>query len=89
MRLLLVVLIATALAGCASVRRGLGEYQKAADRGVTIGGPPADGGGDTASTYVGGRSGDRAEAGGGKRGELPGGLGGDKVHPAYTSPPQS
>jgi predicted small secreted protein len=89
-RIALAVLLTAALAGCATVRKGLGEYQKAADKGVNIGGPPVDGGGDVASTYVGARGGSGTDAGGGKANklELPGGLGGDKAHAQYTSPPQ-
>ena len=88
-RLALAILLTAALAGCASVRKGLGEYQKVADKGVNIGGPPAAGGGDTASTDVGSRSG-KGDSGGrsetGKKAELPGGLGGDKTHADYTAP---
>ncbi len=67
----LTVLLTVALAGCANVRKGLGEYQKAADKGVNIGGPPVDGGGDT---------------GGKKKADLPAGLGGDKAHAQYSAP---
>ena len=88
-RILLAVLLTAALAGCASVRKGLGEYQKAADKGVSIGGPPVDGGGDTASGFVGARGSSGSDSDRGKRPDLPSGLGGDKTHPDYTAPPQS
>ncbi len=77
--ILLAVLLTAALAGCASVRKGLGEYQKVADRGVTIGGPPIDAAGSAPE-----QARDK-----GKKPELPGGLGGDKAHPDYTAPPQT
>ena len=74
--IVLTVMIAATLAGCASVRKGLGEYQKAADKGINIGGPPTD----------------AADAGPvtkhGKRPDLPSGLGGDKANAQYTSVPQ-
>lgn len=74
--LVLTVMIAATLAGCASVRKGLGEYQKAADKGINLGGPPAD----------------SVDAGpavkSGKHSDLPSGLGGDKANAQYTSVPQ-
>ena len=60
-----------ALAGCATIRQGLGEYQKAADKGIKVGTAAA------AETTD-------AEPG---KAVLPGGLGGDKANAAYTSPP--
>jgi len=70
---LLILTLAAALAGCASIRKGLGEYQRAADKGVTIGGGPD--------------AGDRAAPPQpGQRADLPGGLGGDKAHADYTAP---
>ncbi len=78
-RILLAVVLTAALGGCASVRKGLGEYQKVADKGVNIGGPPTDAYQSTAT----------GPAQKGKRPDLPGGLGGDKTHPDYTAAPQS
>ena len=74
MRLTLLLLVAV-LGGCSTIRQGLGEYQKAADKGLQVGtaaaaepvGPAAE---DTGKQL------------------LPGGLGGDKANAAYTSPPQ-
>ena len=85
LKIALTVVLAAALAGCASVRRGLGEYQKAADKGVNIGGPPG-GGPAAAEVSSGGPS--APTSGRGKSGPLPAGLGGDKVHPDYTTSPQ-
>ena len=82
--LVLVVLLATALAGCANVRKGLGEYQKAADKGVTIGGPPVDGPDSSGGPSQTGKPGKA-----GKHADLPSGLGGDKANAQYTSVPQS
>ena len=85
--LVLAVMIAATLAGCASVRKGLGEYQKAADKGVNIGGPPTAGPVDA----VEGGSGPAASSQPGKPGkhsDLPSGLGGDKANAQYTSVPQ-
>ncbi|QXQ06097.1 hypothetical protein KX816_18225 [Sphingosinicellaceae bacterium] len=78
------VLLAATLAGCASVRKGLGEYQKAADKGVNIGGPPVD-----AADSSGGPSNPGKPGKPGKHSDLPSGLGGDKANAQYTSVPQS
>ena len=61
-----------ALAGCATIRQGLGEYQKAADKGIQVG------------TAAAAETAPDAEPG---KALLPGGLGGDKANAAYTSPP--
>ncbi len=89
-RIALAVLLTVALAGCASVRKGLGEYQRAADKGINVGSSAVEGGGDVASTDVGGRGSNPSGGGSGNKGrpELPGGLGGDKANASYTSPPQ-
>ena len=73
--LLLPVALVVALGGCASVRKGLGEYQKAADKGVGL------------NTGAAAEAAPAAESKKGKKPELPSGLGGDAAHPAYTSTP--
>ncbi|TRW14546.1 hypothetical protein [Glacieibacterium frigidum] len=67
-----VLILLVALAGCSTVRQGLGEYQKAADKGfeVKVGDAPLTPTEEVAKAPV-----------------LPGGLGGDKANAAYTSPP--
>lgn len=67
---LLILLVA--LAGCSTIRQGLGEYQKAADKGleVKVGDAPLI-----------------PEEEAAKAPALPGGLGGDKANAAYTAPP--
>ncbi len=72
MRIVPLLLIVAALGGCASVRKGLGEYQKAADKGIGFNVAPDGPAAPPAAS----------------RDELPGGLVGDKAHAAYTSPPQ-
>jgi uncharacterized protein YceK len=92
MRRVVIIVLVAALGGCAGVRHGLGAYQKAADKGVTIGdsgkpggtAPPnsaAENGDSGAVTHKGKRA---------KAAALPGGLGGDKEHRAYTgdAPPR-
>jgi len=76
MRIILPLIALSLLVGCASVRRGLGEYQKAADKGIglNVGDGP-----DAAAEIAARRE---------KRPDLPGGLGGDKANAAYTSTPQ-
>lgn len=69
----LIVVLAIGLAGCASVRKGLGEYQAAADKGINIGGPPIDAAGPAPASEAG-------------RPDLPAGLSGDKAHAEYTAP---
>ncbi len=69
---LLILTLAAALTGCASIRKGLGEYQKAADKGFTISTGP-----DAADGPAPQR---------GKPADLPGGLSGDKAHADYTAP---
>ena len=74
MRILPAVLVLTlALGGCATIRKGLGEYQAAADKGINLGGPPID-------------AADAPAERSGKRADLPAGLGGDKAHADYTAP---
>ncbi len=89
MRRAVIIVLVVALAGCTSVRKGLGAYQKAADKGVTIGdsgrpggeAPPNSAGenSETSPTRAGGKGGKKV-----KPAVLPGGLGGDKEHRAYT-----
>ena len=69
---LTLLLLAATLGGCATVRQGLGAFQRAADKGINIGGPPDAPSPASAQDRTG----------------LPAGLGGDKAHAAYTSPPQ-
>ena len=45
MRRAVIIVLVAALGGCAGIRHGLGMYQKAADKGVTIGGSGHPGGG--------------------------------------------
>ncbi len=77
MRTVLTLLaLATLLGGCASTRRVLGQYQGIADKGVQLGngGPP-----DAA---------DAPTPADPKHPNLPGTLGGDAEHRAYTTPPK-
>lgn len=69
------MLLLALLGGCATIRKGLGDYQAAADKGINIGGPPVDG-----------TSGSAPEPAGKGRADLPSGLGGDKANAQYTSP---
>ena len=73
MRLTLLLLVAV-LGGCSTIRQGLGEYQKAADKGLQVG--------SAAASETVGPANDAGKP------ALPGGLGGDKANAAYTSPPQ-
>jgi hypothetical protein len=92
-RAVIIMLIAT-LGGCSTVRNGLGAYKKAADKGVTIGDSGHPGGGtappnslaENGETATARPSGPKAA----KAAPLPGGLGGDKEHRAYTgdAPPR-
>ncbi len=92
MRALLILSLVVAVAGCASTRQALGFYKREADKGVTLGGgkpgegyaPPGSASGETNPAPAGSRS---AEARTPKE-TLPGGLAGDKQHPAYTDAPQ-
>ena len=72
---LALLLLTAALAGCATIKEGLGAYQRAADKGVGFGlnGPPDA---PLAAAPATGKA------------ALPTGLGGDKENAAYTSPPQ-
>jgi uncharacterized protein YceK len=87
MRRAVIIVLVVSLAGCTSVRKGLGAYQKAADKGVTIGDSGRPGGESPPNS-----AGENAETGTstkhqGKKAkplDLPGGLGGDKAHRAYT-----
>ena len=76
MRIVAALLLLAALGGCASVRKGLGEYQKAADKGIGFNLPP--------DAPVG----PGAVAAAPNKNALPSDLGGDKAHAAYTSTPQ-
>ncbi|QYE36538.1 MULTISPECIES: hypothetical protein [Sphingosinicellaceae] len=88
MRRAVIIVLVVALAGCTTVRKGLGAYQKEADKGVTLGdsgrpggtAPPNSAGEntDTSTKPAGGK--DKKT----KAAVLPGGLGGDKEHRAYT-----
>lgn len=88
MRLAVIIVLVVSLAGCATVRKGLGAYQKEADKGVTIGdsgrpggtAPPNSAGEntDTSTTPAQGKSKKPKPL------DLPGGLGGDTQHRAYT-----
>lgn len=87
MRALLVLTLVIAVGGCASTRQVLGLYKRTADKGVTLGGkpdqgfaPPGSAGSETTPA-----DGDRTAAGKPSKQNLPGGLGGDKEHHAYTS----
>jgi len=78
-RTVMAVAMLAMLGGCQSVREGLGQYKRIADKGVEL--------------RVGGQAPDAADAGEparGKRsdpvGSLPGGLGGDPAHGAYSEP---
>nr|WP_295661554.1 hypothetical protein [Polymorphobacter sp.] len=88
MRRAVIIVLVVALAGCTSVRKGLGAYQKAADKGVTIGDSGRPGGEAPANTVA--ENADTTSGRGGGKGkkpkplDLPGGLGGDKEHRAYT-----
>ena len=87
MRVLLVLSLVVAVAGCASTRHALGLYKRTADKGVTLGSgttdqgvaPPGSAGSETSPAS--GRKGN-AKA---PKLNLPTGLGGDKEHHAYTS----
>lgn len=96
MRAGLIVSLLLALAGCQTVRAGLGEYQKTADRGVGLKGsqvgPVAIGGTDSPSPAPAGTvienatAGDTPRASGKKDAPLlPAGLGGDKANRAYSA----
>lgn len=73
------LLLLAALAGCSTIRQGLGEYQKAADKGLQVGSSAA------AEPLPGAPAAAEVDRG---KAVLPGGLGGDKANAAYTSPPQ-
>ncbi len=80
MRNVALLLLIVALAGCASVRKGLGAYQKAADKGIGFNLPP--------DAPVGPGSTAAIAATAPNKNALPSDLGGDKAHAAYTSTPQ-
>ena len=88
MRRAVIIVLVAALAGCSGLRHGLGAYQKAADKGVTIGDSGRPGGTTPPNSVV--ENGDAATAPTGKKSskpkplDLPAGLGGDKEHRAYT-----
>ena len=91
MRAVVIVALVLATSGCAGVRQTLGLYQKAADKGVTIGGGPAEGNapsGSAGSETTPAPAKDRTASAKSDKREpkqvLPGGLGGDKEHRAYT-----
>jgi hypothetical protein len=77
MRLPIALMLILAVGGCANVRKGLGSYQQAADKGVGL------------NTAAAAESAPAASKKDGKKPELPGGLGGDTAHPAYSAVPQS
>lgn len=88
MRRAVIILLVAALGGCSNLRHGFGAYQKAADNGVTIGDSGRPGGTTPPNSVV--ENGDAGAAPTRKKGkkvkplDLPGGLGGDKAHRAYT-----
>ncbi len=92
MRTLMVLGLVAAVAGCSSARQALGAYKNQADKGITIGGgrpgegfgPPGSASGETTPAPARDRSADARSP----KEVLPGGLGGDKQHPAYTDAPQ-
>ena len=77
MRLPIALMLVLAVAGCASVRKGLGSYQQVADKGVGL---------NTAAATENAPAPSKKDS---KKPELPGGLGGDTAHPAYSATPQS
>ena len=78
MRILMLVAV-LALTGCSTARAALGEYQKAADKGVGIG---------TASeAEAAAASAEPAESGAARR-DLPATLGGDAENRVYSAPPK-
>lgn len=89
MRAVVIIALALAASGCAGIRQTAGLYQKAADKGVTIGGGnPAEGTAPPGSETTPAPAGKRGEAVASTKREpkqvLPPGLGGDKEHRAYT-----
>lgn len=88
MRRAVIIVLVVALAGCTSVRKGFGAYQKAADKGVTVGDSGRPGGEAPPNTVA--ENADTSNAPTKHKGkkpkplDLPGGLGGDKEHRAYT-----
>lgn len=88
MRAVMIIALVLATSGCAGIRQTLGLYQKTADKGVTIGGSTAGGGtappGSAGSETTPAADRTASDAPKGKGPVLPGGLGGDKEHRAYT-----
>ena len=80
MRRVVIVAMVLALAGCQSIRSGLGQYKRAADKGVElrVGGAAPD---DVTPGEPVKHSKDRGATQG-----LPGGLGGDPTHAPYIDP---
>ena len=77
MRLPIALMLILAVAGCANVRKGLGSFQQVADKGVGL------------NTAAAAESAPAPSKKDGKKPDLPTGLGGDPVHPAYSATPQS
>ena len=81
-RLMMATAMLAVLGGCHNVREGLGQYKRLADKGVEL-----RVGGQAPDAEAAANAGEPAR---GKRsdpiGSLPGGLGGDPTHPAYSEP---
>jgi len=89
MRRILIATLLLGLASCHSVRAGLGEYQKAADRGIGVNVSAQDEAASNAGTIAPAplNKRDGYQPGGtDKQAGLPVGLGGDKAHGAYLEP---
>ncbi|MBV8971390.1 MAG: hypothetical protein JO290_03765 [Sphingomonadaceae bacterium] len=92
LRAVLILGLVMVVAGCSSARQALGAYKREADKGITIGGgrpgegfaPPGSASGETTPAPERTRTADAKTP----KEALPGGLGGDKQHPAYTDAPQ-